>query len=242
MRTLSESKKGKPLSKETVLKRSLTVSGKYRGVNNKNAQKLKEGYDEITNELAYIMGVMYGDGYIISSGGIGLQSIDKDFVDYFSSCVERQFGVRISNYTTKPSILKDWRNGREYQRKGTFIMRVVSVLLRDYIKSIKNEQFVKKLDISQKKHFLRGLWDSEGSISTTGCTNMVNFTHNSLEIHKVFCGLVEETCGFKIKTSNLREQGNYVSYFYFREYIRKFYETIQPTIQRKRDKFEKILC
>lgn len=235
-RPLGESHIGKYLTEEHKKNISKGVKGKYDGW---LTLELKTGYKKITNDLAYILGVIYGDGYIISSGGIGLQVKDEDFADVFSRALKRQFGITPKKYQTKPSIFKDWRNGKEYKRKKTYIIRLLSVNLRDFMQEIKNFKTIKKFNKRQKISFLRGLWDSEGSIHSKN-TNILNFTHNDLKICNLFGDLLLEVMGIPSKIYH-SSQGNYILYIYRKEYLKKFYKVIQPTISRKRDIFKKIL-
>lgn len=208
---------------------------------------LKIGYDIITDELSYIVGVLYGDGYIIQAyGGVGLESIDKEFADEFGRCLVKQFGLNLNKYETKKKPLLDWRNGKTYIRKNTFIVRMLSVKIRDYLTEIQNFEFINKLNYEQKIIFLRGLWDSEGSVGSykfrRGVINSVSFYHKTEKLCNVYRDLVKETCGFEpFVKKRSGSYDMYSSYFYKKEYIRQFYDIVNPTIQRKRDKFESIL-
>lgn len=231
----------KTLTEEHKLNISKSLKGRFTGKDRYwNIVILKNGYDKITNDLAYIIGVLYGDGYIIKNGGIGLQTIDDDFAHAFGDAVFRQFGIESNYYKTKQSELKDWRNGKTYNRKGTTILQAKSVLIRDFIQKIKNFGFVDKLNKEQKISFLRGLWDSEGSVSISGYTTVVQFTHNTFELCELFRKILLEITGIESKI-RVHPQKNHVLYFYRKEHIKNFYEIIQPTIQRKRDKFEFII-
>jgi len=243
VRMPGEALKGTTLSKEHKLKIGKSLKGKNTGDDNHRTQKLNDNYDKMTDELAYILGVMFGDGYImVAGGGIGLQSKDEDFTDEFARCITKQFGTRINRYETKSTILKDWRNGKTYNRNKTFIVRTLSVFVRDFIEKSQKLSVIETLTISQKIFFLRGLWDSEGAVSKSGYTNTVNFTHNTEELCNVFSDLVFELCEFRPKVRHSSKPFNtYVSYFYKKEYIREFFRVVNPTIQRKRDKFKIIL-
>ena len=90
--------------------------------------------------------------------------------------------------------------------------------------------------------FIRGLWDSEGSISKGRFNNKLTFTHNSLELHKLFMDTFYEVTGLIFTITKKREQGNYVTYSYNKKHIKKFYDIINPTINRKREKFKEIIA
>lgn len=240
VRTISDSRKGMKMSDEQKEAISKSLKGRFTGKSNWNTIKIKENYEKMTSNLSYIMGVMLGDGYITASSGIGLESIDKDFVDKFNESIIHQFGIKSKIYHTKKSPLLDWRNGKTYKRSDTYILRASSVLLRDFIKRFKSEFNPNELNKNMKIYFLRGLWDSEGSVNQSGFTNTVNFTHNTKELCQLFQSILMEVAGIKTKM-RLKPQGNYVLYFYRKEYIKAFYDIIKPTIKRKRAIFEKII-
>lgn len=237
-----ESLKGKKHSEKHNQKIGESLKGKYTGESRWGTQKLNDNYDKMTDELAYILGTMFGDGYIVSAGGIGLQSKDEEFADEFGRCITKQFGTRINKYETKPTTMKDWRNGKTYNRSKTFIVRTSSILVRDFITKTQKLSVIEILTRNQKILFLRGLWDSEGSVNKSKYNNTVNFTHNTEELCNVFSDLVFELCEFRPKIRHSSKPLNtYLSYFYKKEYIREFFRVVNPTIQRKRDKFRNIL-
>jgi hypothetical protein len=241
-RTTSESAHHKVLSESHKQNIGKSLKGKFIGIDRYwSTYDLKKGHYKITNDLAYIIGVMFGDGYIVTNQGIGLETIDGDFIKEFNKAVFNQFGLRGRLYKTKPRQLKDWRNGKIYTTKPTTILRIGSIILHDYIIKVKSLNFPNKLTKIQKISFLRGLWDSEGSVWTSGHTCGVQFTHNCLELCQLYQKLLEETTGITSKIGIHAKQGNYYVYFYVRDYIRTFYDIIQPTIQRKRKIFESII-
>lgn len=196
----------------------------------------------MADDLGYILGVMYGDGYIMKQGGIGLEVKDFDFLNAFKDAVERQFGIKGNIYDGKHSnIFKDWRNGKTYERQPTKILRVGSILISDYIIKIKNFETVKSFNNTQKIAFLRGLWDSEGSINIHPKHVTLNFTHNSLELIELFISLLLETTQIKMTYYQRSSQGNYVAHIQRKEPVILFYNLIQPTIKRKRIIFEEII-
>lgn len=239
-RTLSESAQNKNLSESHKQNISKALRGKFLGKDRWTTINLKENHQIISTNLAYIIGVMYGDGYIYKAGGIGLESIDEDFVKTFANSIETQFGLKGHFYKYEKTNLHDWRNGNNYNRRPTTTVKFSSVLLRDFIEKIKSFSFVDKLNKEQKIAFLRGLWDSEGSVFSSNRMNGVEFVHNTFELCELFRKTLLEITGIESKISK-KPQGNHKLYFYRKEYIKTFYEIIQPTIQRKRDKFEDII-
>jgi hypothetical protein len=104
-----------------------------------------------------------------------------------------------------------------------------------------NYEFIDKLNKEQKTWFLRGLWDSEGTINiVVNVSAQVRFSQKDVKLCELFSKLLLEITGIPSKISSSNMQTLYNSYFYKREYIIKFYDIIQPTIQRKRKIFEEI--
>ena len=239
VRTNKESAQGRILSQEHKDKIKLGMQGKHTG---RPTKQLNTGHDRITNELAYIIGVLYGDGYIMKVGGVGLETVDEEFADEFGRCLKIQFGLNLNKYYNKKKPLKDWRNGKTYERNNTYTVRMLSVNLRDFLTKTQTFEFIDRLNHDQKVLFLRGLWDSEGSIYSSGRVNGVSFTHKTKELCDVYANLVNELCGFRPKIRrNMYSYEIFKAYFYKKEYIRKFYDTVNPTIYRKKIKFENIL-
>ena len=237
-RKYGESHKGRKLTEEHKNNIKLALSKiEIKGrpptmINNKG----------MTDDLAYILGVMYGDGYIMGSGGIGLEVKDFDFLEEFSNSIIKQFEIKGNIYNGKhPKTLTDWRNGKTYNVKQTKILRIGSVLISDYITKIKNFDTVKSFSNTQKISFLRGLWDSEGSVNIHPKHPTLNFTHNSEELIKLFIDLLFDVSEIKMTYYKKTEQGNFVAHIQTKLPIKKFYEIINPTIKRKRLVFEEII-
>lgn len=101
-----------------------------------------------SEELAYILGVRYGDGCLHE--GIELYAKDKEFVDYFSACASRVLGRKnlLSVY-----IHKD---------RGMYRVHACSRLLQRWLESPleMHKEIIERFSAS----FLRGFYDSEGCI------------------------------------------------------------------------------
>lgn len=130
----------------------------------------------LNKELSYILGVICGDGeatqYPKSTFRIGLTTIDKDFVETFSKCIESVFrlkpkiqlmklgmkNIRGKMYYCKPQFRATlhsksiWENIAKYGTFGTFEWEVPNQILQD-----KDESIICS--------FLKGFIDSEGTIN-----------------------------------------------------------------------------
>jgi intein-encoded DNA endonuclease-like protein len=105
-------------------------------------------------ELAYLLGVRYGDGRLMrnekkSEFSFGLHAKDRDFVEEFKRCADAVKG-RCGG--------KIWR-----EKGGYYGYKVYSKALYDFLnKPIQaHEGIIKKFP----QHFLRGFFDSEGCVS-----------------------------------------------------------------------------
>ncbi len=136
--------------------------------------KIPEESKLLTKHKAYILGVLCGDGYIrISKNGyhflVGLGVCDEDFADEFKKCLEEVYKLSPSkkfrvtkptNYTKNPK--------PRYVIELTSKM-VVKDLLR-YSESFKTKEWTVPTEILDssilmKSPFLRGIFDSEGTIT-----------------------------------------------------------------------------
>ena len=114
-------------------------------------RKLSSGYEKLTSKLAYILGVIYGDGYLLNDssnhGVVGLAVKDEDFALMFKEYIERWSGLTAT--------LK--RKGRLYR------VELYSVEAYNFLKNFELDRLL----IAPKKiqcAFLKGFYDSEGSV------------------------------------------------------------------------------
>jgi len=228
IRSVSEASKGKVLSEahRKNISKGLRNSDKKIGNPRKS---LNSDYKELTSELAYIVGVLFGDGYIYSQG-IGLEVIDKDFADEFARCVKIQFG-EVNIYYIKKKPLLDWRNGKTYQRKPTYMIRFGSIVAKEFLKIIETVEWVSNLPTALKIDFLRGLWDSDGCYSSK--VNQILFYNKDENIIKLYANILKEL--LNIQGRYYKQSYNDVFKYYFGtgKNTLLFFQTIKPTIQRK---------
>lgn len=183
---------------------------------------------EPSEDLFYVCGVIYGDGWIRNEKHhqcknsrmcqIGLDVADKDFALAFSrSC--KKIGLN-------PSV---WKQNKEGWTQG-YAWRVLStsMIFVDWFESIKYDFF---LDADEKLQipFIRGVFDSDGS-----STSRPNITAKK-EDFILFMKEIIENIGFSV---NLKY---YEKWDFYRIYINgdkneqgRFLEVIIPEIKRKR--------
>ena len=113
-----------------------------------------------TKELAYFLGVMFGDGSLFfhkckGDYAIRLEAVDKDFVDHFSFCVSKILNKE-KNYT----VISCKRRSMDSVMYST---KARSKELYFFIKDIKEDfEKVKPFVEAYPKEFIQGLADSEG--------------------------------------------------------------------------------
>lgn len=198
-----------------------------------NKKKLPESAKNLSLELGYILGVIYGDGCIsVKQRRVILSAIDYDFVLTFKKTLEKWSDFRARFYSRKIKTDNVIKN-----RKSQWV---------SYIDSIEAAQFLKKFNIknilssSEKIRcaFLRGFFDSEGSIDKDNTilayntdTELIYFIQellNSIEINS------------RIKTYKIRNlNGKEIDYYHIKinkDDRLKFYNQIGFSIERKQCK------
>lgn len=227
VRSMSEASKGKKLSESHKLNISKGLGNSPEKIGSPR-KVLKKGYDKITKELAYITGVLMGDGYL-TKDGIGLETIDKEFADEFARCVEKQFNLKPSIYYYKKKPMVDWRNGKTYQRKPTYTVRQRSILMHKYLVTIDNLEFVDNLSRELRIVWLRGVWDSDGSLDKR--SGQVLFYNKYIDLIELYQKLLLE---IDIPSKYYQNFSTNVYRCYFaRRYQQRFFEIVKPTIKRK---------
>jgi intein-encoded DNA endonuclease-like protein len=194
-----------------------------------------------TPELAYVIGVTLGDGSLNRKGynrRIRFQSVDLDFVLEFDRCLSAVLGTRR---------LTPW-----FDRKRREIhVEASSVLLHGFL----NQDWTKlKPWICHSRScvsmFLRGFFDSEGSVSKAGHLTCFNSDVGTLKFvqYLLLSFLKIESTGPHLSTesgtkvsnrgrSYLRQSSCY--YIYVRaQSLGRFYRDISLTIERKRIRLE----
>ncbi len=171
-------------------------------------------------ELAYIVGVVVGDGHLSREGKVVQHVKDWEFADAFGDALEKQFGGHISKFGTGDGCLR---------------VQLASHIATDFLRSIISPDWVMSLPPELKISWLRGLWDSEGSISWSGNKCCVAL------------GMMNEQCVF-LYSSILELMGIHTRpHVYNRVWtvtfaglsdVVRFYGLVQPTIKRKRHLFD----
>ncbi len=150
----------------------------------------------MSSGIAYVVGVSLGDGSTSSnrnhSHKIKLRVIDSEFAAEFARCL----GVLLSR---SPPLVK-WR-----EKTHSWYTEVSSLLLKNYLR-LELKELVPTISHCDgcKAAFLRGFFDSEGSISSRTLTA----SNENLELLKLVCELLQslgvETTGTHLATKGGR--------------------------------------
>jgi intein-encoded DNA endonuclease-like protein len=128
---------------------------------------------EPSEDLAYVIGVRLGDGYIYEEGddfGIGLKAKDNEFVEKFAICLSNVLGRE----PIRPIFKKN---------EGRYVVRVTSKTLYELLRKPIDLKRIKKYVEHCPKctaAFLRGLFDSEGHVSKAGYIMLDNTDFETL--------------------------------------------------------------
>lgn len=117
---------------------------------------LRDSSKILSPNLAYVLGVIYGDGEVVNNQLIRLRAIDKDFVLAFKNSVENWVGFHASR------IYEGKNNGLGSKKK----LWGVILSSREAASVLTNSDLDELLsaDNKIKSSFLRGIFDSEGTV------------------------------------------------------------------------------
>ncbi|MDP4012561.1 MAG: LAGLIDADG family homing endonuclease [Candidatus Nanoarchaeia archaeon] len=189
-------------------------------------KRLPERAKTMSEELAYILGVVYGDGHISTKQRrVMLSATDEDFVLEFKANLEKwsKFEAR---YTTRKLKLSEGIKSRKLQ-------------YLTYIDSKEASSFLKKVDINKlidfsqniKCSFLRGLFDSEAHVLDRG----IRFFNTKKELVLLVKKLLESLSVLSTITQSKTPAGKpyYYLNIYRKDSVLNYNALIGFTIKRK---------
>ncbi len=200
----------------------------------RNSGRVKE--IEVTKDefsLGYVIGVMLG-GLTKYTACLGV--IDRDFAEAFRQALDRAF-IGLNPTLTVQS---------NFRMKGGRIFKVYgnSIIVSDFLAKRKHVDWCKQQTLNTKLGILRGLWDSEGSISLNSLKNFypaIRFSVNDSDLIVLYVTLLQEVLGISANVCGPYQDGQYVVQLCGYEKAKLFYEVVKPTIERKCQKFETAL-
>lgn len=117
-------------------------------------------FDTITKESAYVLGIMYSDGYMMSKRqAFGLDLLDKDVVEIVSYYLRNTKNIK--EYTFKPNNDKRYRmvvNNKNIYNK---LIELGITPCKSKTINFPNSNIIPNFFIT---HFIRGLFDGDGSL------------------------------------------------------------------------------
>lgn len=224
---------------------------------------MTEDMKQPNEELGYIAGVIMGDASIYKqsdgSKKIVLQATDKDFVSYFGKifcnwCNLNWNGLDDDNTELTYNIRKAQT---ENSNKSHQVIKSIASIY-EFLNQYQEGQFKVDNMLDNPKEFkiglLRGLWDSEGSINKSN--GRVAFTTTDDKIGRLYMKLVEHLIGVDLDLNGTwttsskasKKKGEFTvtkrskwgarNIYISNNYTEKFYNVVNPTIERKRKLFE----
>jgi len=202
-------------------------------------KQIPESSRGLTEEKAYVLGTLCGDGYITTGYRIGLGVSDKDFADYFQYCMEKVYRVKCS---TRTRIMKPNKFCKNPKPRHV-ISQVSKLIVKDlnrYSKSFKTKEWevpeqIKSSSKQIQAAFIRGFADSEGSARCRKAHSEINLCSGNKESLEEVRRMLYYN--FNIK-SYLGDNGNGVPIIAITKYIylKRFYDEIGFIIKRKKEK------
>ena len=175
---------------------------------------------EPTQELAYVIGVIYGDGsafvtkykqYVIK-----LETSSKKFAEEFARCLRIVHGKSTFG-----------------KRSKYYYVYVYSKVL---VMFLKNRQKCLKVIKLYPCDFVRGFYDSEGGYYSQGTANTLYMFNTDVDTLEIVNEAVKLCTGFKLKlikhTNNI-----YALYTGVKNQIAKFLKMVKPSIKYEPRKF-----
>jgi intein-encoded DNA endonuclease-like protein len=193
----------------------------------------------LNEDLAYILGVLAGDGYLdynnkIRAYCIGLSAIDEEFVEEFKKTLFNVFKIKSSD---------EFRKSRKEKWNAQYVTRLCSKEACDFINSVGEfkkynwmiPEIIKNANTKTKCAFIKGFFDSEGEIDKrTGRVGATSMNLEGLkEIGDLLNGLSIRNTIIKVKDNRLNTHQKYRIRIHDKNSIGLFAFLIGFTIARK---------
>lgn len=131
-----------------------------------------------TQFKAYLLGLMYTDGYVASHNKYGIDLVDEDCIAYLA----KETNHKYSTYGDQGAVVSE--NGKEYQRKDKhriifYSEDNVNQLAELGVTRRKSATLspidISNFDIEIRRHIIRGVIDGDGSIYQHSNGNSIGF-------------------------------------------------------------------
>jgi intein-encoded DNA endonuclease-like protein len=193
----------------------------------------------LSSEKAYLLGVFCGDGYLSTGYRVGLEVADLDFLKEFQRCLFVVYGSQAKIYTRSPR-RTNYGYAKPHYSVTLGSKEIYLDLLRYDPSSFKSKTWIVPQEIKQaslqiKSSFLKGLFDSEGTIrlKAKGSSGLQLCSGNLSSLLEIKEMLLRD---FDI-CMKLSSHKNRVPIIYTETYkdIKSFSNLIGFTIQRKKN-------
>lgn len=207
-------------------------------------KRLPESAKRLNEDLAYLLGVVYGDGHVsVKQRKVMLNVTDKDFSLKFKETIEKWSGFKARFFTRNQKPNKYIKN-----RKMQYVSYIDSVEAAIFLKNFDLNLLINSED-KIKSAFVKGFFDSEGTVfnvekrNTTGLAcfntkyyliNLIKIILDSLDIHSSMH--IRKLYSFEGYITN---KNYYILGIYKKESILKYYKLIGFNINRKQERLVK---
>lgn len=200
-------------------------------------------FDDIDcQNKAYWLGIMITDGSISSSdNSVTLSSTDEGMLKAFIKVLESDYPISIYE-----------RSKENPKWKDTYVVRIFDEHLKDTLikqgvnpNKVRNVSFPQHLDKALRRHFIRGMFDGDGSVWITEKGrpgfSITGYLPFMAEVQEV---LIKEAGVTKTKLAQRKEYSGDIRYG-GKENLQKLYDYLYKDarcfLKRKRDKFKEIV-
>ena len=227
--------------------------GKLKYLWDKNTLSIKEEHEKLSPEKAYILGVLCGDASFNTSKyhfdiKLTIQKRDKEFYLFFKNCINKVYGIPPYEQIIPKQkiIIMGKKTNARSQITGSFTSKKMYLDLLRYLnprnKTVPEQ--IKNNSTSIKKMFLRGMYDSEGSVHfSKKYTRSIGLFNTNYFLLKEIQSILENL-GIKTKLKPYiegKEKTCYAIIMHGLDNFICFKKLIGFTIKRKKTQLEKMI-
>lgn len=188
-------------------------------------------------ELAYILGVMIGDGFLQEYHKknkhqyyCSLWVRDEEFALKFKKTLEKWSGLSTSIFVYHH---KTFKQGFGY--KVILHSKIIVKILQKNKKNLKN--IILNSSIKNQIAFLEGFYDSEGSVGINPSCRVVRLSNTNRKLLKLSSIILNK---LKIKTHNGSDKNCKYLLIYGKGNFYKFHKLIHFSIKKKQERLEQL--
>lgn len=190
-----------------------------------------------TEEKAYLLGILMADGCVREKRTgqlyLSLELIDKEIIEFIKKELNLESKINISN--RKRVHIK---NEKTTYRISVTDKKLCSDLTKYGIvpnKTVVTERLVQNIPFDLRKHYLRGLFDGDGSIGYYNNRWFISLVNNHSELLEDVGLWIEELLGFKCPKVSKTSTSNKLTYSgkKAKEIMKLLYQNNKISINRK---------